>query len=157
MSDKRGLDRRGFLARGLAAASTMLLGGCDDLSDQPWVRRVLDSAETLTRVTQRAILSPQALAREYSEAEISRDFKANGSTDPDDAAYKAHAANGFADWKLDGRRPGRTAARIVACRSPRHAVAHADHPARLRRGLELHRQMEGRAAQRSARDGEAQA
>ena len=100
MSEKRGLDRRGFLARGLAAASTMLLGGCDDLSDQPWVRRVLDSAETLTRVTQRAILSPQALAREYSEVEISRDFKANGSTDPDDAAYKAHAANGFADWKL---------------------------------------------------------
>ncbi|MGA7456201.1 MAG: molybdopterin-dependent oxidoreductase, partial [Methyloceanibacter sp.] len=100
MSEKRGLDRRGFLARGLAAASAMLLGGCDDLSDQPWVRRVLDSAETLTRVTQRAILSSRALAREYSEAEISRDFKANGSTDPDDAAYKAHEANGFADWKL---------------------------------------------------------
>ena len=80
MNDKRGLDRRGFLGRGLAAAGTMLLGGCDNLSDQPWVRRILDSAETLTRVTQRAILSPQALAREYSEAEISRDFKANGST-----------------------------------------------------------------------------
>ena len=100
MSEKRGLDRRGFLARGLAAASTMLLGGCDDLSDQPWVVRILDSAETLTRLTQRAILSPRALAREYSEAEISRDFKANGSTDVDDTAYKAHAANGFADWKL---------------------------------------------------------
>ena len=78
----------------------MLLGGCDNLSDQPWVRRILDSAETLTRVTQRAILSPQALAREYSEAEISRDFKANGSTNPDDPAYKVHVTNGFADWKL---------------------------------------------------------
>jgi DMSO/TMAO reductase YedYZ molybdopterin-dependent catalytic subunit len=100
MSGTRGLDRRGFLARGLAAASTMLLGGCDGLSGQPWVRRVLDSAETLTRVTQRALIPPQALAREFSEADISRDFKANGSTDPDDAAYKAHAANGFADWKL---------------------------------------------------------
>ena len=100
MSETDGLNRRGFLARGLAAASTMLLGGCDGLSDQPWVRRILDSAETLTRVTQRALISPQALAREYSQAEISRDFKANGSTDPDDAAYRAHAANGFADWKL---------------------------------------------------------
>ena len=100
MNDKQGLDRRGFLGRGLAAAGTMLLGGCDNLSDQPWVRRILDSAETLTRVTQRAILSPQALAREYSEAEISRDFKANGSTNPDDPAYKVHVANGFADWKL---------------------------------------------------------
>ena len=100
MSKERKLDRRGFLKRGLAAASTALLAGCDGLSDQPWVRRVLDSAETLTRVTQRALLPPQALAREFSENEISRDFKANGSTDPDDEAYKAHAANGFADWKL---------------------------------------------------------
>ncbi|HCL61950.1 MAG TPA: hypothetical protein DIC31_05640, partial [Rhizobiales bacterium] len=72
---ERRLDRRGFITRGLAAASTALLGGCDDLSDQPWVRRVLDSAETLTRVTQRALLSPTALAREYSEADISPWFK----------------------------------------------------------------------------------
>jgi len=100
MSGERRLDRRGFLARGLAAASTALLGGCEDLSDQPWVRRVLDSAETLTRVTQEALLSPGALAREYREADLSREFKANGSTNPDDAAYVAHAENGFADWKL---------------------------------------------------------
>jgi DMSO/TMAO reductase YedYZ molybdopterin-dependent catalytic subunit len=100
MSGERKLDRRGFLTRGLAAASTALLAGCEDLSDQPWVRRVLDSAETLTRVTQQALLSPQALAREFSEEEISRDFKANGSTNPDDVAYQAHAATGFADWKL---------------------------------------------------------
>jgi hypothetical protein len=63
MSGERRLDRRGFLARGLAAAGTALLGGCEGLSDQPWVRRVLDSAETLIRVTQEALLSPQALAR----------------------------------------------------------------------------------------------
>jgi len=100
MSGARGLDRRRFLARGLAAASTALLGGCNDLSDQPWIRRVLDSAETLTRVTQQALLSPSDLAREYSEAELSADFKANGSTDPDGADYKAHAASGFANWKL---------------------------------------------------------
>jgi len=100
MSGGNGLDRRGFLARGLAAASTTLLGGCDPMSEQPWVRRVLDSAETLTRVTQRALLSPSDLAREYSEADLSREFKANGSTDPDDAGYKAHAASGFANWKL---------------------------------------------------------
>ena len=68
MSGARGLDRRRFLGRGLAAASTALLGGCNDVSDQPWVKRVLDSAETLTRVTQRALLSPSDLAREFSEA-----------------------------------------------------------------------------------------
>ena len=69
------------------------------MSDQTWVE-VLNSAETLTRVTQGALLSPQALAREFGEAGISRDFRANGSTDPDDPTYVAHAKNGFADWKL---------------------------------------------------------
>jgi DMSO/TMAO reductase YedYZ molybdopterin-dependent catalytic subunit len=100
MSGTRGVNRRGFLTRGLAAASTALLGGCDELSDQPWVRRILDSAETLTRVTQRALIPPDALAREYSEAEISRDLKANGSTDPGTAEYKALVADNFAGWKL---------------------------------------------------------
>jgi DMSO/TMAO reductase YedYZ molybdopterin-dependent catalytic subunit len=100
VSGKRRIDRRGFLASGLAVGSTALLGGCDALSDQPWVKRVLDSAESLTRMTQEALLSPQALAREFSEAEISRKFRANGSTDPDDPAYVAFAKNGFADWRL---------------------------------------------------------
>jgi DMSO/TMAO reductase YedYZ molybdopterin-dependent catalytic subunit len=59
MSEARKLDRRGFLARGLAAVSTALLGGCEELSDQDWVKRILDSGETLTRITQQALLSPQ--------------------------------------------------------------------------------------------------
>jgi hypothetical protein len=100
VSAKQGLDRRGFIVRGFAAASTALLGGCDGLSDQAWVKRILDSAETLTRVTQQALLSPQALAREFAEADISRAFKANGSINPDDAAYVAHAEDGFAGCKL---------------------------------------------------------
>jgi DMSO/TMAO reductase YedYZ molybdopterin-dependent catalytic subunit len=94
------VDRRGFLARALAGASAGLLGGCDALSDQDWVKRVLQSGETLTRITQQALLTPRALAREYDEADLSPAFKANGSTDPDDPTYVAHAKNGFADWKL---------------------------------------------------------
>ena len=101
MSAKAKLDRRGFLTRGLAIAGAALVGGCDsELSEQPWVKRILDKAETLTRVTQRALIPANALAREYSEADISKDFKANGSTGVDDDAYRALAANGFADWKL---------------------------------------------------------
>ena len=94
------IDRRGFLTRGLAITSAALLGGCEGLSDQPWVKRVLDSAENLTRFSQRALVSPSALAREYAEDEISPKFRANGSTNPDDSAYQAHVANGFADWTL---------------------------------------------------------
>jgi DMSO/TMAO reductase YedYZ molybdopterin-dependent catalytic subunit len=101
MSGKSKLDRRGFLGRGLAIAGAALLGGCDgELSEQPWVKRILDSAEPLTRLTQRALIPAKALAREYSEADISKDFKANGSTDVDDDDYRALAANGFKDWKL---------------------------------------------------------
>jgi DMSO/TMAO reductase YedYZ molybdopterin-dependent catalytic subunit len=100
MTKARGLDRRGFLVRGLAVTSATLLGGCDALSSQPWVQRVLKSAETLTRVTQQALLSPNDLAREYAEADLSRVFKANGSTNPPDPDYRAQAANGFADWRL---------------------------------------------------------
>jgi len=95
------LDRRGFLARGLAVAGAAVLGGCDGLSQQPWVQRILAWEETLTRVTQRALLSPKALAREYSEADLSKDFKANGSIDPQDADYQTLAANDFADWRLE--------------------------------------------------------
>jgi len=94
------LDRRSLLKRGLAVASAALLGGCDDLSSQPWVRRILATEERLTRTAQRALLSPTALAREYSEADLSKNFKANGSIDPQDRDYRALAANNFADWKL---------------------------------------------------------
>jgi DMSO/TMAO reductase YedYZ molybdopterin-dependent catalytic subunit len=100
MSTKQTLDRRGFLSRGLAVAGATLLGGCEELSQQPWVRRILDKAEILTRTTQRTLIPPTALAREYSEADLSPEFKANGSTNPDDYEYKALAANDFADWKL---------------------------------------------------------
>ena len=48
MSGAPKVDRRGFLGRGLAIASASLLAGCDsELSDQPWVKRILDSAERL--------------------------------------------------------------------------------------------------------------
>jgi DMSO/TMAO reductase YedYZ molybdopterin-dependent catalytic subunit len=99
MNEGRRLSRRGLLT-GVAAASTALLGGCEELSDQAWVKRILESGEALTRITQEALLSPQALAREYDAADLSREFKANGSTNPDDPVYVAHAENGFADWKL---------------------------------------------------------
>lgn len=100
MSSKSRIDRRNFLTRGMALAGTAMLGGCDALSSEPWVRRILDSAETLTRVTQRALLSPQALAREFSEADLSKTFRANGSINPRAPEYVALAKNGFADWKL---------------------------------------------------------
>jgi DMSO/TMAO reductase YedYZ molybdopterin-dependent catalytic subunit len=96
----KSLDRRGFLLRGAAAGSAVLLGGCDQLSQSPSFRQVLNSASGLTRTAQRLLLSPPALAREYSEGDLSPHFKANGSTSVDDPAYQRAAATGFADWRL---------------------------------------------------------
>ncbi|WEK50517.1 MAG: molybdopterin-binding protein [Candidatus Kaistia colombiensis] len=100
MRAENGLDRRGFLTRTFALGTTLLLAGCDQLSGSESFRRLLFRAETLTRTAQRAILGPDVMAHEYTEADISPDFKANGSTDPQDEDYLALSANGFQDWKL---------------------------------------------------------
>jgi DMSO/TMAO reductase YedYZ molybdopterin-dependent catalytic subunit len=94
------LSRRRFLTGFVPAAGAVALSGCDDLSRAPWFRGVLASAEPLTETVQRFFLTPETLATEFAEADMSPDFRANGSTDPDDPAYRAHAANGFAGWRL---------------------------------------------------------
>jgi len=97
---KRAISRRRFLAGFAPAAGAVALSGCDDLSRAPWFRNVLFSAESLTETVQRSILTPDSLATEFTEADISPVFRANGSTNPNDPAYRAHVANGFADWRL---------------------------------------------------------
>ena len=54
--------------------------------------------------------------------------------------------NGFADWRLEVGGLVEQPLELSLAELARDAVAHADHAARLRRGLELHRQMDGRAA-----------
>jgi DMSO/TMAO reductase YedYZ molybdopterin-dependent catalytic subunit len=95
------LDRRRFVARLGAAAGTLLLGGCDRLTESAWVERLLDSAETVTRRVQSWVTGEQALAPEFSEADLSPEFRSNGTHEPDEADYQALAKNGFADWRLE--------------------------------------------------------
>ena len=91
------LTSRRKLIAGLG--SGLVLAGCDSWSRSEGVRRVLASAEGLTMATQRAI-GGAALAREYSPAEMSPVFRANGSRTADTAEYRAMLANGFADYRL---------------------------------------------------------
>ena len=100
MQRNEGTSRRGFLRGAGLAAGTLVLGGCDSLSQAPWFRKFLFSAERLTIGVQRALLGSNDLAREFTEADLSPVFKANGSTSPDDPAYRQMAESGFADWKL---------------------------------------------------------
>ena len=91
--------RRRFLRDALALTGTVALAGCDKLSQTSWAPKVLDSATALSHGAQRA-LSRDAMAREYTEADISPVFRPNGSTDPQAPAYRALAANDFRDYRL---------------------------------------------------------
>jgi DMSO/TMAO reductase YedYZ molybdopterin-dependent catalytic subunit len=96
------LGRRGFLLRAAGGLAALSLGGCDDtLSENPSVQKILESAENLTRVAQKAVTGAQDLAREYSEADISAEFRPNGTTDPEDERYRALASNNFIDYRLE--------------------------------------------------------
>ncbi len=98
------LPRRELIARAgglVAAAGTMpLLSGCDAINDAPAVRKILSMGEEMNRASQRALTDRGALAREYSRADLSPVFRSNGTKLPPGAAYAAHAASGFVDWRL---------------------------------------------------------
>ncbi len=95
------VSRRGILAAAGAGLAALPLAGCDLFADNSSVRKVLDSAESLTRFAQRLILSRHSLAQEFTEADISPQFKANGTTDPDSPDYDKLVASNFADWRLE--------------------------------------------------------
>jgi DMSO/TMAO reductase YedYZ molybdopterin-dependent catalytic subunit len=93
-------NRRGWLRAGLASAGALILGACDKITNSPKGIAVLQSAEGLTRRAQRLLINRTALAREFTPADISPDFRPNGSIDPQDADYLALKAKAFADYRL---------------------------------------------------------
>src|SRR5579883_934397 len=101
MAGIRRLDRRKFLARLMGGTGAALLSGCDRLSANTWFSGLLDSAESLTKRAQRALVGHQALAPEFTEADLSPRFKSNGTSTPDDEGYQALARNGFIEWRLE--------------------------------------------------------
>ncbi|HZZ90119.1 MAG TPA: molybdopterin-dependent oxidoreductase [Caulobacteraceae bacterium] len=93
------LPRRRLLTGAGSGLAALWLAGCDKVTEDPHVVKALASAEVLNRRVQR-LLGRGALAREFSRADITPNFKANGTVNPPDADYQAMAAQGFADWKL---------------------------------------------------------
>jgi DMSO/TMAO reductase YedYZ molybdopterin-dependent catalytic subunit len=101
MPARTDISRRRFLATTAAASSALLLGGCDsEISDQPVVHDVLRAAESLTYKAQRALVTRPTMAREFTEADLSPEFRANGNTAVDTDEYRTHLASNFADWRL---------------------------------------------------------
>jgi DMSO/TMAO reductase YedYZ molybdopterin-dependent catalytic subunit len=96
------ISRRGFLAASVTGAAGLLPGGCDRLSAAPTFRQFLAGAEGLTQRVQRALLWRGAMAREYTVADLSSNFRANGSRDEHNLppGYAEAAARGFPEWRL---------------------------------------------------------
>lgn len=95
------LDRRRLLALGGAGAAAALLSGCDRLSQTPWFRDVIGSANAVSQGSQRTLISSAALAREFGEADISKEFRANGTTQPREPDYLQLQQQNFAGWRLE--------------------------------------------------------
>ena len=95
-----GLPRRSVLARGAAILSTLTLAGCDGISQSPWALNLLGEVENLTRRAQRLFAGGHALAPEYSKAEITPAFRANGTLNPGTNDYAVHVSEGFKNWVI---------------------------------------------------------
>jgi DMSO/TMAO reductase YedYZ molybdopterin-dependent catalytic subunit len=99
MKARQLLSRRQLVVSG---AATLLLGGCDRLSASPTFQKLLASADGLNYRAQRAVISRDALAPEYSAKDISKVFRPNGSQEIYNLppGYDDLAQNGYAAWRL---------------------------------------------------------
>jgi len=99
------LSRRGFLIGSSLTATALTQTGCDAFdgwtASDSSVRDVMEKANDLTYRVQRLLTKHDALAQEFSEADIRQPQRPNGVTAPEDEAYKALLANSFADWRLE--------------------------------------------------------
>ena len=82
------LDRRRFLAL-LAAGGAAALSGCDKLAANPGMRSLLAAADAPTDAALDALTPDMALAQEFTEADLSPVFKANGSVNPRTPEYRS--------------------------------------------------------------------
>ena len=94
------ITRRGLIGSLAAGASGLLLSGCNRINANPGVRSLLQGAEGLTMRAQRIIADRGDLAREFTAADLSPVFRANGTRHPAGADYEAHRLGGFADWRI---------------------------------------------------------
>ncbi len=100
MKSPANTSRRRFLRVTLGGAAAVLASGCDALSKTQWFPKLLGVGEQLNRGAQKLITSRKSMAQEFTEADLSPQFRSNGTSDPNDPAYHAHAEKQFADWSL---------------------------------------------------------
>jgi len=98
----RRISRRTWLASVPALGGLLLTTGCSrDKFMPPAVRGgLIGAADVLTMSSNRLLLSGQQLAREYSLSDVADPFPTWNQTNPKNAEYQRHAAEGFKNWQL---------------------------------------------------------
>jgi DMSO/TMAO reductase YedYZ molybdopterin-dependent catalytic subunit len=93
-------ERRRFLRMAAASLAGGALAGCDRLSGDDAVNNFLRRAQYLSRAAQAVVTGHEAMAQEFTEDDITSEFRSNGTALPDSALYRQLAENGFRDWTL---------------------------------------------------------
>ncbi len=94
-------NRRRWLTAAGAGLGSLWLSACDRLTNNTRFAETLQKAEGLTLRAQRTLTDRKALAREFTPADISADFRANGTVRPQDDAYQFLLADNFAEYRLE--------------------------------------------------------
>lgn len=93
-------DRRSFIRMAIMGTAGVIVAGCDRISQSDWGPKVLNKAQGLNRRVQALIAPSSAMAKEYTEADLSPVFRSNGTAMPTTEAYQSLLANGFRDYRL---------------------------------------------------------
>jgi DMSO/TMAO reductase YedYZ molybdopterin-dependent catalytic subunit len=99
MASWKDITRRSAIVAGFGAAGALIYE-VNDLTLDPRFGPVFRGVEDWTRLNQRALLSSGQPAREFTPADISPVFKANGTLNPGGDDYNRHVAENFANWRL---------------------------------------------------------
>lgn len=94
------IPRRRFLGGLALGAGGLALAGCDAIVENESLVSTIKKADRLTYHAQRTLVGRQALAQEFSKADLSPTFRANGSTSVDTPEYQQHLQEKFANWQL---------------------------------------------------------
>lgn len=89
------ISRRNLIIGGVSAGGILLAGTATKYSNELY--RV---GEDLSRVTHRLLLRNNPLAREFTTRDISKNFPAIGTTNPESEEYQRLLHGRFVDWRL---------------------------------------------------------
>ena len=91
------MQRRNIIA-GMAG---LFAAGCSKVAESNVGQSLFEHAQDWHLKAHRALANRQALAPEFTRADLSPTFKGNGSVTVDSAFYRTQLASGFDDWRLD--------------------------------------------------------